>query len=57
MKDGRVWLECDMVDNKNPSTAMFWVDDNTVIAVPLQDVAMITFYERKRVDKSGHCAK
>ena len=48
LKDGRFWRECDMVQNKNEAIVAFWMDEKNILAVPLQDVSTITFYEREK---------
>jgi len=48
LKDGRFWRECDLAPNANNAIVAFWVDEKNLLAVPLQDVSTITFYEREK---------
>jgi hypothetical protein len=48
LKDGRFWRECDMAQHANNAIVAFWLDEKNLLAVPLQDVSTITFYEREK---------
>lgn len=47
-KDGRTWVGCDLFNHNNDVTAVFWINETSLMMVPVQDILSIVVYEREK---------